>query len=321
MRDFFRRILGSSRLDRRDWTVLLLSLLIAFSIWFLHNMSQKYSDFVTVPVRLRSSIEGRAEFSSGSSEVSARCRMIGFNLLGARMSSHRSPRTVTVDPAALHLKSGDTYYMTTKDLQEYAHLIFGESATLEYYVSDTVFFRFPAESHKKVPVVFNGEFLMEPQYTLVGDIRFEPDSIVLYGETSVLDKVSEVPTAWKRRTGIKDDIGGVLKLSKIKHTRMSAESVRYSARVSRYVEMTRTLPVKVKNLTGRNIITMPSSVEVTFKVQFPYAKDPLAGVEVYVDYRDFLDSRTGKCMLKARGMGESVISYTPETEIIECIAQ
>ncbi len=47
-----------------DTALFLLSVLLAFTVWFIHNLSQDYTDLVTVNVRASSNIEGRAALSS-----------------------------------------------------------------------------------------------------------------------------------------------------------------------------------------------------------------------------------------------------------------
>ena len=59
--------------------------------------------------------------------------------------------------------------MTSDDLQEYTHLIFGENVSVEYFLKDTLFFRFPYETHKKVPVYPVHILRYDSQYIGEGD--------------------------------------------------------------------------------------------------------------------------------------------------------
>ena len=45
------RLLGRLHLDGRDISVFLMSLLLAFSIWLIHNLSLNYSDTISVQGR------------------------------------------------------------------------------------------------------------------------------------------------------------------------------------------------------------------------------------------------------------------------------
>ena len=52
-----------------------MSLLLAFSIWLIHNLSLNYSDTISVPVMAQCNIDGHSNVSSNSSMIAARCRI------------------------------------------------------------------------------------------------------------------------------------------------------------------------------------------------------------------------------------------------------
>ena len=139
MKKVFARILEKFNINGRDLPVFLLSLLLAFSIWFLYNLSLKYIDYLQVPVVARCNIEGHSAVSAGSSDVIARCGTSGYNIIRLKSLGNRSP--VTVSFSRMHSAGGELFYVTADDLQEYTHLIFGENVSLEYYLTDTLFFR------------------------------------------------------------------------------------------------------------------------------------------------------------------------------------
>ena len=78
MREILHKILKTLNINGRDWVVLLLALLLAFSIWMIHNLSLRYNDYMSVPVIARCNIPGHADVSSGKTEVTARCRTTGY---------------------------------------------------------------------------------------------------------------------------------------------------------------------------------------------------------------------------------------------------
>ena len=44
--------------NRRDWVVLLLALLLAFSTWLIHNLALRYNDYLKVSVTAVCNIDG-----------------------------------------------------------------------------------------------------------------------------------------------------------------------------------------------------------------------------------------------------------------------
>ena len=72
MRDLIHKILQLLNISGRDWAVFLLALLLAFSIWLIHNLSLKYTEFMQASVEAVSNIEGHFNKSSNRSDVIAR---------------------------------------------------------------------------------------------------------------------------------------------------------------------------------------------------------------------------------------------------------
>ena len=70
------RLLERLHIDGRDLAGFLMALLLAFSIWLVHNLTLRYSAIMNVEVTAQSNIQGRAAESSNTAVISARCRVI-----------------------------------------------------------------------------------------------------------------------------------------------------------------------------------------------------------------------------------------------------
>ena len=70
--------------NRRDLTVFLLSLLLAFGVWLLYNMNQSYSATLQARVLLKSNLPGYFPQSSEPGIVEARCRATGYDVIRCR---------------------------------------------------------------------------------------------------------------------------------------------------------------------------------------------------------------------------------------------
>ena len=151
MRDFFHKILKLMNISGRDWTVFLLALLLAFSIWLIHNLSLRYTEFMQASVEATSNIEGHYYRSSNRSDVIARCQTTGYNIVRNGLFSGKRKVSVAFDASSLHHKSGETYYITSSELKESAHLIFGDNVQIEYFITDTLFFQVPIREPQACP--------------------------------------------------------------------------------------------------------------------------------------------------------------------------
>lgn len=322
MKGLWSRFLDSLGFSGRDWVVLLLALLLAFSIWLIHNLSLRYNDYLSVSVTASCNIEGHSDISSNSAEVVARSRARGYNVLRIHSRRSRQVKTVEFRPEVMRHSHGDVYYVTSSDLMEYSHLIYGDDVAVEYFTSDTLFFTFPSVEFKKVPVHPVYSLSYRKQYTGVGDLTVQPDSVVLYGEPYLLENISRVYTEPLKRSNVDSDIHGILELEKIRNVRFSTGKVEYSLDVTRYVELkSRILLDPVNVPSEKEMVLLPSMVDVSVICSFPLKGDPMNSLHLYVDYDDFMKTLSGKCPVRHSVLPEGVIACNPDPFYVECIVR
>ena len=158
------------------------------------------------------------------------------------------------------------------------------------------------------------------QYMALSPMSLQPDSVYVYGEPLRLDNVDRVLTKPLEIYDINTDLHGSVKLEVPKALRLSHESVTYSLAVSRYVEVKKEMRIEVKNVpSGVTMSVLPSTADVVLKCVFPLSVDPCLNASLYVDYKDFANSITGRCVVKASGMSSAVINYTTEPEVVDCL--
>ena len=322
MRKLYDRLLSLLNISGRDLAVFLLALLLAFSIWLIHNLSLKYNAYLNVEVRAICNLDGHAAVSTDESNVIARCRATGYNVIRSGIRGKHRVVEVEFQPSVMKHKEDDLFYVTSSDLQEYTHLIYGDGVTVEYFTTDTLFYRFPSEDYKRVPVIPVYTVTYQSQHMNDTPMEVRPDSVTVYGEPFVLENVTGIYTEPIRYSHISADIQGEVSLEAIKGLRISEETVHYSMGVSRYVEMTETMPVNPVNVPAdKSMAVFPSTVNVTLKCVFPLAGNPFEGVTAQADYIDFLLSLSGKCSVTLSGLSREVISYEINPEYVETIVE
>ena len=322
MRKLYDRLLSLLNISGRDLAVFLLALLLAFSIWLIHNLSLKYNVYLDVEVRAKCNIDGHSSLSPDKCNVIARCRATGYNVIQSRFKGKRAAVEVEFQPEVMRHKEDDLFYVVSSELQEYAHMIYGDGVTVEYFTTDTLYYRFPMENYKRVPVQPVYTVSYQSQYINEGPMEMTPDSVTVYGESFFLDNVTKVYTEPIRFSHLSDDVQGEVGLETIRGLRISEETVHYSLKVSRYVEMEGTMAVGIRNLPSDKMMTIfPSNVDVTLKCVFPLTEDPFEGVTASVDYLDFPQSLSGKCHVSLTGLPRGVISYEVSPEYVETIIE
>ena len=319
MKDLINRILKALNIGGRDWAVLLLALLLAFSIWIIHNLSLKYNDYLTVQVAAKCSIDGHSAVASNTCDVVARGRATGYKVLKFNAPGRRKPVTVDFSPSVMKHMEGDLYYVTSDALQEYTHLIYGSGVSIEYFVSDTLFYRFPLVNSKKVPVHPVASLTYDSQYMSDGQMGITPDSVYVYGEPHRLETISQVYTRPIKYSMLNSNVSGVVELEKMRGISFSENQVRYSLDVVRFVEMTSVVPVRCINVpSDKMLMVYPSSVNVVLKCVYPLPVRFENQPHIYVDYNDFLKSVSGKCPVRMVDMGSGIKEVDIEPVYVEC---
>ena len=231
----------------KKWAQLLLCLLISAGIWFIHNLSQSYVNIVSVPVVAESNIDGRARRSTTDATITAQVRTSGFRQasLGKR---NKRPATVVFDAADLRHEGGDLFSVNAGELYKYSAAIFGDGVSIESFISDSPKFVFPEVSHKKVPVRRVLSISFAPQYMSEEGMQMQPDSVIVYGETSRLENINYVLTRPVDLKNIRSSVHGKVRLEVPSGVRLSADEVIYSMEVTRYVEVRAEVEIGVRNV-------------------------------------------------------------------------
>ena len=135
---------------------------------------------------------------------------------------------------------------------------------------DTLFFLFESMSMKNVAVIPDIKIDFEKQYQRYGLITIEPDSVIVYGPASVIDKVDFVRTEKIELKKIKDNQEfsvNIISTANNKKLRFSENEIQISIPVAKYTEGSIELPIiTIDSLSGFKIKTYPDKVLVTYLV-------------------------------------------------------
>lgn len=300
MRGLFNRIFKLLNFGGRDWGLFILALLLAFSTWIIHKLSLDYSVYLKVEVVAESNLEGRSMLSTSGTEIMAKCRTTGWRILYDQMTRGRD--VVVKFPASVfqqETEGGEKYYVTSDKLHEYADQIFGNSVSVEYFVTDKVYFKFKEEIGKTVPVKPVLSLAFDDQYIAAGPLTIVPDKVTVYGDPMHLESLDYVTTVPVKHTSINESFSGMVALKPINGMRFSVNEVHYAMDVSRYLEVThKAVKVEIEGVPeGVTVVPDPATVNVTMKVQFPLKADPNTELRVVAQYDDLKTSLSGQIMV------------------------
>jgi len=284
-------------------------------------MSKEYPGVIRTPVVAECNIEGHSNVSSNVSTVEARCRTSGFRLVSAYRAEKGKPVRVEFDRSHMHHLEGDTWYICAPSINSYSDRFFGKETSVEAIITDTLKFVFPSENHKKVPVNLVHTVSYSPQYMAVSPIQVKPDSLIIYGETSRLEDVTEIRTQPLTLDQVDKDRRGVLKLNAPRGVRLSVPEIEYSLKVSRFVEISTTVNMQMKGApAGETFTIYPSVAKVFLRCEFPLSgKNQVDDFSLYIDYNDFKSSINGRCVPRSGRLPSGVLGYKVDPEVFECL--
>lgn len=314
-----KNLLDKFKINGRDAVVLMISLLFAFIIWLLHNLSQNYSEVTKIYVSAVSDIPGHAQKSYPVSMM-LQYRGRGFDILKLRRISNNNPVTIEFNSKDIHIKGKDLFYLTNSEINRFLQSSLSNSISGINVLSDTVFFVFPHVNNKKVPVHVNYKLDLSPQYTNVGPLKIIPDSVLVYGDPEVLKEVDRVYTENLYLEDVSDEVNGVVLTEPMKGVTISEKQIRYSLKVERYVEIVAKLPVSAKNFPkDKRFSIYPQDVQVKLNCKFPPKTNIESGMDFFIDYTDFESSKNGKCIIRSGVLPKGVFSYSVSPQYVWCI--
>lgn len=321
LKRLYHKILDLLHMDGSDFGLFVMSLLLAIGFWLIYKLSLQTSQEVSVPVVAAAHIEGYAEQSANTVNVSALCRLTGYKIMRIRFETRVKPRTVEFAASDLKLNGEDEFVISFNELGVYMSKIFGDDVQLESFtMAAPPKFRFYQQNCKKVPVVPVCTLDFKPQHMATGTMKTVPDSVVVYGDPKYLDNLDRVNTERISLSRLTSDVHGTAKLELPRNVRVDVKEVRYEQGVSRYVDILKEVKIGVRNApSGHDLMIFPPTANVVFRCVFPISKNPTDNVRFYIDYKDFVNSLSGTCIPKTTPLPAGVIDYVIEPQVFECV--
>lgn len=305
--------------DRKEWLLLLLSLLLAFIVWLIHSLSLQYSVFLEYSVTLSTSIEGRSRTATSDDILIIRGRSEGYYILRQRIG-RRKNLTVTVLPSNVVHKDGDTFSVNCETVKGNIVEALGGNVNLEFIVTESMDFNLPEVTSKRVPVVPKTSIVFDGQYMPLGGIELRPDSVDIYGDARQLGTIDSVLTETISWTGVDGPIQGLCGLVPIRRVEYSEDNIYYSLNVVRYIEESLDVPVTALGVPeDKELIVLPSSVTLKFRRVFSGVQYAPENFVLAVDYNDFIRTIDSELVPRLLSMPEGILSWEMSPRYVDCI--
>lgn len=306
----------------RQVFLFLFCLFLAFIIWSIHKFSADYSIYLNYRVHVITSLEGRASEASSSNLLTLKGRASGFYILQKRLLKDESSINIEVDRRLLKRSSSinDGYFILSTDIRDKLSESLEEDFQIEHISVDTLFFKFPRQINRKVPVAATFSVTFKDQYMAVGKIKMIPDTVTLYGNYSLIQSIDSVRTDRLNFENLRVSKNGAVKLKEIPGVRFSQDEVYYTLEVERYVEKSITLPVGVINAPSDvSIDLFPTEVKMSYRIPFNSVQKTVEeDFKLDVDYNDIINSINSFVEPKLENVPREFLSYRFDPQFIEC---
>lgn len=254
---------------RNHLYVFFVCLLISVFIWLSIKLSKDYQATVYHPVKYVGIPDDKLLANKPPAEISLKVKGKGTELL--RMQLKQPEEAIRIDLSEAQMIENDGVYYAELPTVWFLSQVAHQSKYYNNLVDiqpDTLFLEFEDLKFRKLPVKHRLNFKLDQQVWLNDSIVIEPDSVIIAGKISAVDKINAVFTE-KKNLGLLNQPVSIkvgLQRFKQKTLKLEQDSVLVTIPCERYTEAKIKLPVFVNSPDTLHIRTFPQNVEVTYWV-------------------------------------------------------
>lgn len=263
---------------------ILVTVALAFLLWFVVNLNRSYTVDIKVPLTLGQVSSNRALAQALPKYVTASVSGEGWYLL-----------SVYRDPSPIFIEVSDEQV----NLFEQVRRQFQTTSKLRVQKVDPLYLRLRLEEKvtKKVPVFARIETKFAPQYNFLTSPTIKPDSVTITGAASIVDDINYWLTDSLTINKIDESFSLEIPLKKAGPLiTLSEQGVEFTAEAAQFTEGSVIVPVELRDASvGQNVIFSPKEIEITYLVpihEFPVIKEGNI-YAAYVTYNQLLQDTTG----------------------------
>lgn len=260
MRNFF--------FDQRTVTFLI-SLLIASGLWLLIQLSGDFQTENNVQLQFQNLPVDKILMNKPDSVLSIKIKNNGFDDFAQFIFDRHKSLNIDFEKAKyLSTKSEvSTYYILTSTLLDG---IENEFKTAEQILSihpDSIVFKFEKLASKKIKIYPQIDISFQPRFKQYKKMKLRPDSIELFGSSSILKSIDSVNTQLVKLQNLSTNIDTLIHIALNNDDLMAKnENVRVQIYVEEYTENKIKLPINLKDNSKNRYKIFPSEATLTYQV-------------------------------------------------------
>jgi hypothetical protein len=246
----------------RNYKIKLIVLTFAIFIWFFVVTENDYEYMIEVPVNILNVPAGKVILNEIPRTAKIKVHGIGKALIALSVS-----RGARVDLDLSEVERHKTFILEPKNV---FFSRAGSSIEAKEIISpDSINIILDDFINKKVVIVPKFDIKPAPGYTVAGDVKLNPDSLLISGPASLVSKIDEISTQEAEYTDLRSDLKEVIDLAPLPSDKITASTDKIEVYLDIQKLLERTIsevPVEVRN-APRNMIVhvVPSTLSLVLE--------------------------------------------------------
>lgn len=283
--------------------IFLVCLAIATVLWFVNALGDTYETTVSMPIQYTNLPKEKVLVSAPPKKIQVQLKAHGLTLLRHKLKLSIKPLNFNVKSFTDGLMDKTTAenfkIVSNRYLPQLSRQVSSEISILGIK-PDTLYFKFDRIIQRKLPVAPNFEITFENQYFQYDSIHFIPDSVMVTGPRSIVEKMKNVPVKHQRFKKLDATYRRSMVFEDINSVEIEPRRVNVEIPVSQYSEYIADIPIQALNVPDSiKLITFPVNVKISCRVAVHlYQNLNENSFLVYVDYNDLQKESNSKLPVK-----------------------
>jgi hypothetical protein len=309
---------------RQRLSIFLVCLVISIFVWFTLKMDNKYQEVVPISLKFTNAPRTKVLLNVSDSMIFVEVHEKGSELLKYKYIINREALVVNMRNIILtpHGKKSTGYILTTSLIDDLGYQM-GLTGRVVSISPDTLYFTFMRESSRKVPVTAEADIGTEKQYMVYGNLKFEPDSVVVKGPDDLLAGVRSVSIGKLTYKELHENVSltrPILFDQELKYLTAIPNEVQVTIPVEKFTEASIEVPITVVADSGLRIKLFPETVTVNYLVALKDYSQVTPGMFLMVtDFRGFDILKEKKIKVRAEEAPPTLKITHIEPEKVEFI--
>jgi len=300
----------------------LVSLLFAMLFWSLIKLSREYKTVVSFPVEYVNIPQNKLIQNSPLKAIDIQVKGSGFKLVALNFSS----KTIRLDANKLQRKNQKGYYFLVKNQKLAIQKQITNNYVVDFIVQDTIYLDLGLLTSKKVPVIGHVDLEYKLGYHLVDQLKFTPDSILISGPESQLNKITlinlEKLNLKNVSTNINEEVT-ILETLAFQKIRFSTKKIQVLGAVDKFTEGTIQLPFEIINQPDSiSVTTFPKTLSLVYQVGLSnFNNVNSSSFKIVCDYQNSIDNNLNYLIPKVVSKPSFITSIKLNPTKIEFLIQ